>query len=259
MKKLTTKFCLQVIALCFCIPASLNAQKNYISIEGGRYFSGVKKDLNSQMISSGFGDKVFFNLDDFYGLLDILFPFWSFSSSGIYSEQYPQSSAGKDRFWFRYGRELKNGKSVELSYGKLPITHTEGFDVTGSGENPDGNRLKYSAEISEFTAHYIFSDKKKSLGIGAGLAIAFDKITIEANSSIDTKKLIQPGLSGTAYWRFINGKLFFMSLRTDAIIFAPAAIDEIVLTSPKNVQSTFHGTKINKFNGDITVSVGIKF
>ena len=50
-----------------------------------------------------------------------------------------------------------------------------------------------------------------------------------------------------------------MALRGDAMLFAPASIEAVTLTSSNQVKSTFNGTKVNSLIGDITVSVGFKF
>lgn len=257
MKKINAAYRLGAILFCFCLPASLIAQKNYISIESGILFGGSDNKLESQMKSSGFGDKMTYSSD----LLDYYFSdlFAAFGLSTSYSNQYPKISSKGLPVWIRYGRELKNKNIIELSYGKIHCSTVEGFDVTGVGESFDGNILNYTTTLSALTAHYIFSTKNKSAGIGFGPAFLFNTLTREANNVTNNKNIFQVGISGTANWRFINGKVFFMSLRGDAILLAPATIDAITLTSSKGYESTFNSTKVNSFIGDLTVSVGFKF
>ncbi len=258
--KATIRFnSLTAIILCLFLSATLSAQKNYFSIEGGRFYGGSENNIKSQMRASGFGDRVTYNFDELSFLLAFIIPFWDPSTTINITEQYPKSSTGTGKFWVRYGREIKDKRFIELSYGKIHNSSVEGFDVTGDEQEIDGNRLKYTTNIAAFTAHYMFLNKKRSLGAGGGLALAFDKLYSEANNVVDTKHIIQPGLSGSAYWRFINGKVFFMSLRTDAMLFIPANIQTVTLTSPKGRQSIFQSAKVNSFSGDVTVSMGLKF
>ena len=84
----------------------------------------------------------------------------------------------------------------------------EGFDVTSTDNVSNGNPLKYTFGTSALTAHYIFSNKVRSLAIGIGPALAFDAITRETNTIAEKKNTLQPGISSTASWRFVNGKYF---------------------------------------------------
>lgn len=254
MKRNNITLLLSFIFFCFFLPTLLFAQKNYISIEGGRFYGGVESKLNSAMSSTGFGDRISYRLGDIIPFIDIFTDLGSISLN----DQYPKNSHNKGISWIRYGRELKNGKFIELSYGKMKSS-VEGFDVTSTDNVSNGNRLKYTFGISALTAHYIFSNKVRSLAIGIGPALAFDAITREANTIAEKKNTLQPGISSTASWRFVNGKVFFMALRGDAMLFAPASIEAVTLTSSNQVKSTFNGTKVNSLIGDITVSVGFKF
>lgn len=259
MKKNNIAGILPAMLFCLFISSTLYAQKNYVSFEGGYFYGNAEKQLNSQMEASGFGDMVSheaYTGDWFFPLLSILFG--GYSTTTVY-EDYPKSSKGNGNFWVRYGRELKNRKFVELGFGKIHSGAITGFDKFENTETFDGNVLSYKTDVFALTAHYMFSTKEKSAGIGAGPALAFNKITRYANNETDNKTMLQPGLSSTAYWRFINGEVFFMALRTDALFFVPATIDEVTLTSPKGNESTFQGAKVNSFTGDITVSVGLKF
>ena len=258
MKKINTAACLAAILFCFCLPASLIAQKNYISIESGIPFGGPANKIESQMLLSGFGDDI---VHDNSGIISDFFALFGITINTSSTEQYPNITAKGAPVWIRYGRELKNKKTIEISYGNIHNGTVSGFDLTSSAQNNnyDGNHLQYTTELTAITAHYIFSTKNKSAGIGFGPALVFNTLTRDANSATDKKNIFQPGISGTANWRFINGKVFFMSLRGDAILLAPATIDAITLTSSKGYESTFNATKVNSFIGDLTVSVGFKF
>src|SRR5436190_941592 len=81
MKKNDTHSFLVAILFCLFLPALIFGQKkNYISIEGGRFYGGAENDIKSQMVSSGFGDRVTYNLDDLNTLLALIIPFWDASS-----------------------------------------------------------------------------------------------------------------------------------------------------------------------------------
>lgn len=261
MKKNNIVGILPVVLFCLFVSPPSHAQKNYVSFEGGYFYGNAEKQLNSQMESSGFGDMVShetYTGDWFFPLLTILFGSSGGSTTTVY-EDYPKSSKGNGKFWVRYGHELKNKKFLEMSFGKICNSAVTGFDKIENAETYDANILSYTTDVYALTAHYIFSTKKKNAGIGVGPALGFNTITKYANYETDKKKVIQPGLSSTAYWRFINGEVFFMALRTDALFFVPATIDEVTLTSPKGNQSTFQTAKVNSFTGDITLSVGLKF
>ncbi|HRH47605.1 MAG TPA: hypothetical protein PLP23_02565 [Panacibacter sp.] len=255
MKKINAIVSLAATLMCFCLPVSLPAQKNYISIETGFPFGGPAHKIESQMNASGFGDRISYTLSDLSFIFDI-FP--GLGSIQINS-QYPKSSNVGGKFWLRYGHELKNKNYLELSYGKIHSSKVEGFDQAGTDQLFDGNRLNYTNNVSALTAHYIFPGKNNSTGLGIGPALAFNSITREANYVSEKTNHLQPGISGSAYWRFINKKVFFMSLRGDAIMLAPVTIDAITVTSSKGYNSTFNTTKVNSFIGDLTVSAGFKF
>lgn len=256
MKKINAAFRFAALLICFCLPASLIAQKNYISIESGLFFGGPANKIESQMNTSGFNDNINYSFD-LFNLFQGIFGL-GFQSVNL-NDQYPKNKNNGGKYWIRYSREMKNKKIIELSYGKVHKSTVEGFDITKDGDLFEGNRLNYTNDISAITAHYIFPNKKGSAGIGLGPALAFTAITTQANTTIEKKNNLQPGISGAAYWRFINKKVFFMSLRGDAMLLAPATIDAITLTSPNGINSTFNTTKINSFVGDLTVSVGFKF
>ena len=126
MKKINATCRLIAILICFCLPATLMAQKNYISIESGLFFGGPASKLESQMKSSGFSDKVTYSSDLFDYYFSDLFAAFGLSTS--HSNQYPKISSNGLPVWIRYGRELKNKKIIELSYGKIHNSTVEGFD-----------------------------------------------------------------------------------------------------------------------------------
>lgn len=261
MKKISATARLATILICFCLPASLMAQKNYISIESGFAFGGSTHKIQSQMNASGFGDDIVHGSGIIGGLISDFFSAFGINVNTSSIEQYPHITSKEAPLWIRYGRELKNKKIMEISYGNMHNGTISGFDLTSATQNNDydGNHLQYTIDLTAITAHYIFSTKNNSAGIGFGPALVFNALTTKANYSTDKKNIFQPGVSATANWRFINKKVFFMSLRGDAIMLAPATIDAITLTSTKGYNSTFNTTKANSFIGDLTISAGFKF
>ncbi|NNV55362.1 hypothetical protein [Limnovirga soli] len=256
MKKNHINTVLASIIFLFFLPLLVVAQKNYVSIEGGLFLGGPVNQFKSEMTASGFGDRLS------YSLADLSFIFAIFPDLGAtqINTQYPKSTLNPGKYWVRFGHELKNKNYLELSYGKIHSSVVEGFDQLQTSDVFAGNRLNYASNINALTAHYIFSGKNATTGIGIGPALAFNTITREANYFAEKESHLQPGISGTANWRFVNGKVFFMSLRGDVLLFTPVSVNAVTVTSYDGLkQSTFNGTKVNSFIYDMTMSVGFKF
>ncbi len=82
--------------------------KNSISIESGYFFGGPAAKISNQMETDGFGD------DESAGFL-----FYGSLFSGSGTTSYPKKEKRGLRYWLRYERELKNNRSIELSFGNV--------------------------------------------------------------------------------------------------------------------------------------------
>jgi len=240
-----------LLAASLLIQIAATAQKNYISIETGSFFGGPAGKIGTQMTACGFGDLV--NAD--YNLFGA--DLFSTSTS------YPITINSKTKYWLRYGRELTGNSSVEFSMGMIHNSRVSGFSEDPESTSPNifyisGNSLTFENNIYAFSADYIFITKRHDAGIGAGPALALYKLSRFTPDASSTSS-IQPGISTTAFWRFINHKVFFMALRCDAMFFVPHIIDAVSVTDENGYKSTFPSTKVNAFNGDLNVSIGFKF
>lgn len=252
-KKRCTCLCVIVLLVTAMLTNNkLSAQKNYVSIETGGFFGGPANSLANQMTASGFGAQVTTDFNLFN--LDLLF-----GSSTI---SYPMIINTKTKYWLRFGRELKNNRSIEAGIGLIHNSMVSGFSediqTTDANNFLTGNGLTFENRVHAFTFNYIFNTKKHNAGIGAGPAIAFYKLTRSWGIS-GSSSFIQPGISTTAFWRFINGKIFFMALRADALLLVPHKIAGISVINDFGYKSTFPATAANTLNGDVTISIGFKF
>ncbi|HTE01169.1 MAG TPA: hypothetical protein VK668_17910 [Mucilaginibacter sp.] len=213
------------------------AQKNYISVETGAFFGGPAGSISSQMENSGFG-------------------------MHAYGRDFPYTNLTKVKYWFRYGRELPQNKSIEINYGMVHQSVVDGFASQPDGPNTfSGNGLLLDNKVTVFSGNYIFNSAKHNAGFGGGPALSFYKLGIEKiiyPIESDSKNYLHPGISGTAFWRFINGKIFFMVARFDAMFFLPAKIDAIDVIND-GFHSYFPATNVNSFVGDFTIAAGFKF
>ncbi|CAN5791985.1 hypothetical protein BH10BAC2_BH10BAC2_47340 [soil metagenome] len=235
-----------ILVSLLLIQSAAFTQKNYISIEAGSFYGGPSTNIANSFKQYGFGDTK-------YWLVDLFF----FSFSG--ESKYPQTSGGNLAWRIRYVRELKNNHTIEVNFGQIHNSEVDGFDIAGTGNR----HINFNNKVSLLSSSYMLNNKKHSLGIGAGPALAFYKLDISGYTE-DTNKdtysmnnsYLQPGITVAAYWRFINKKIFFMDLRSDLTFLAPAKTNEI---SNNEGAVIFPSIKVNHSFFDVTMGAGIKF
>lgn len=228
------------------IHTKATAQKNYISIEAGSFYGGPSNKIANSFKQQGFGDTK-------YWLVDLFF----FSFSG--KNEYPQISESNLGCRIRYGRELKYNHTIEVNFGQIHNSEIDGFDISGT----ENRYINFNNKVSLLSSAYMLNNKKHSAGIGAGPAFAFYKLGMSGYTE-DTDKdtysmnhnYLQPGITAAAFWRFINGKIFFMDLRSDFTMLAPAKTNEM---SNKDGNLIFPSIKVNRSFFNVTIGAGIKF
>ncbi len=170
---------------------------------------------------------------------------------------YPKKEKRGLRYWLRYERELKNNRSIELSFGNVNNSRVFGNN-SRTRTSPNYQNILYA-----FKANYLFYTAKRDAAVGGGPAIVYYKLQpAEYNpyipsGNIESKSYILPGLSVTALWKFVNTKKGFMSIRTDESFTTSATINKFTATGRGTTE--FKGTKAGSFVGSVTVGVGINF
>ncbi len=236
-----------ILAALISIQPGYSQTKNYLSIETGATFSGMSNRLSDNMKTNHFGARVENN-----------FFFIFFFLPG--STQYPLTENRNSNYKVRYGHDLSDKVSVEAGYG-----HTCGTTVKGaSSNNTDVNLLYITSELSTAYAAYMWKNKKSNAAIGIGPAVSICKVTQESPTTgtvLSQKNYLLPGVIFTGYWNFINKKVWFMGLRSDMTITAPAKTATVSITNPhdNSFVSVSKGTGIGAVTNTFSVSAGIKF
>ncbi|QEC69522.1 hypothetical protein FRZ67_20265 [Panacibacter ginsenosidivorans] len=253
MKKIFNSRTIIACILLILASSKVNAQKNYASIETGYFFGGPSKQIANEFKKNGFGDLSIFNLE-FYGIV---------IDSKTY---YPMISSGSNiKGRIRYGRELTKNTTLEINVSLLHKGEVKGYDNANIEED---HYINFSSRVTALSATYILNNTKKNSGIGIGPVMALYKLDITqrsssndiynytSNTSSISHTHIQPGLTVTGLWRFVNKPVYFMDLRSDFIMFSPVKASAV---SGKETNFDFPSVKINNFYSSITVSAGIKF
>ena len=221
-------------------------KKNYFSVEYGAYFGNANTTIESNMTSSGFGDK---QVADFFGLFTI-------------NTNYPRKEASKSSYRIRAGHQLNNKIAIEAGFGLSYNGAVSGFDDRTSGGG-GGNYLTLASNINTLYIAFVKTDEQKVAGVGIGPAFSFYKLKTDMNNGNITqnKNYFLPGAMVTGFWNFIHRPSWYMGMRTDFSFTAPAKISEIKVTNPGNtsIVSTFKATKAGSFNGCVTLTAGLRF
>lgn len=223
--------------------SSLHAQnKNYLSIDGGLSFSGMSNKLSDNMKANGFGS-------DISGSFIFFFYF---------STQYPIKSVQNLNYKIRYGYNINERTAIEAGYGLSYRTLVSGAD----GTDAEANYLDIKLRSTTAYAAFMLRNKKGNLAIGMGPAVAICNIQQSSSGGmLSDKNYVLPGGILTGYWHFINHKSWFMGMRSDMTITAPAKTETVTVTNPvdKNFVSVSKGSSVGAVMNSFSIAVGIKF
>jgi len=231
------------VLLFFCLLACKAQKKNYIAFEDGSYFGNTNSNIASNMTASGFADK---SVVDFFGL--------------VFTTQYPVKRNDKSSYRIRAGHYLDAKTAIEAGFGLAYHGEVQGYDE----RYPSGsNYLTLTSHIHTFYIAWIKTDERRIGGGGAGPSFSLYKLTADANhgNAESAKSYFLPGIMVTGFWNFVHRPSWFLGLRTDLSVTAPAKINEIKVTSPYDASSvsTFKTVKAGSFNGCINLGGGFRF
>jgi hypothetical protein len=246
-RSIMKKFMLFIFFSIVSVQLNYAQTKNYLSIEYGPTFSGMSDKLSKNMKDNHFGARIDY---------DVFFFFFFFSGS----TQFPKHDTRNENYKIRYGHNLKERVSVEAGFGHTYNTIVRGASVSGQ----DVNYLNISSDMSTAYAAYLWKNKKDNAAIGIGPAVSICKITQEDPTSgtvLSKKNYLLPGVIVTGYWNIINKKIWFMGLRSDMSITAPARTETVTITNPHDTHfvSVSKGTTIGAVTNTFSLSAGIKF
>lgn len=225
-------------AVCFLCAAQ---NKNYISIEGGAYFGNTNSNIESGMVSSGFGDK---ESSSFFGLFNL-------------DTEYPRKKTDKTSYRIKYGHYLNNKTAIEAGFGLSYYGTVDGFDNRDFAQS---NYLTLTSNINTLYIAWVKTDSLGKAGFGIGPALSFYKLTTDINrgTTKQTNNYLLPGAMITGFWHFLAHPFWFLGMGTELSFTAPAKIDAITITTPTS-ESTFKSTKAGSFTGNISITAGFRF
>ena len=216
-------------------------KKNYISLESGAYFGNANSNLETGMVSSGFGDK---ESVSFLGLFTI-------------DTEYPRKKAGKTSYRIKYGHYLNKKTAIEAGFGLSYNGTVDGFDYRDYAQS---NYLTLSSNINTLYIAWVKTDSPGKAGFGIGPALSFYKLSADLNrgTAKQTKNYLLPGVMIKGFWHFIARPSWFLGTGTELTGTAPAKIDAITITTPSS-ESKFKSAKAGSFNGNISITAGFRF
>jgi hypothetical protein len=241
------KIILLKLAIIVSISSNYAQTKNYLSVENGISLSGMSNRLSNNMKENHLNAKVVY---------DAFFFFFFFSGS----TQYPIKDTRDINYKVRYGYDLKESISIEAGFGHTYSTTVRGAAVISQ----EVNYLNINTDLSTVYAAYMWKNKNRNAAIGIGPVVSICKIKQEDPTTgimLSKKNYLLPGVIFTGYWNFINKKVWFMGLRSDMSITAPAKTATVTITNPhdNSFVSVSKGTNIGAVVNTFSISAGIKF
>lgn len=236
-------------AIVSCTMLCQAQKKHYFSIEQGLTFTGTGSHMKDYMVANNFDATIDFDWGSIFGS----------PGSVVSSTKYPIQEKKITNYRIRYSYQRNKKTAIEAGIGHLYETLVTGIN----GNNNSFNRLEITMNISNFYVAYLVKNKTESLAIGIGPTVSFCKIGQQApygNNRLQHETQLLPGATFTAYWHFIHQKNWFMGLRTDMAITAPAKIESSTInnsTAPGLVSSTQAG-KAGTMMNTISFTAGIK-
>ena len=216
-------------------------KKNYISLESGAYFGNANSNLETGMVSSGFGDK---ESVSFLGLFTI-------------DTEYPRKKAGKTSYRIKYGHYLNNKTAIEAGFGLSYYGTVDGYDYKDFAQS---NYLTLTSTINTLYIAWVKTDSPGKAGYGIGPALSLYKLSADMNrgTTNQTKNYLLPGVMLKGFWHFIARPSWFVGMGTELTGTVPAKIDAITITTPSSV-SKYKSAKASSFNGNTFITAGFKF
>ncbi len=223
---------------CFICTAQ---KKNYIGVESGAYFGNANSNIESGMVSSGFGDK---QIASFFGLFTI-------------DTEYPRKKAGKTSYRVKYGHYVNKKTAIEAGFGLSYHGTVEGYDEKNFAQS---NYLTLTSTINTLYIAWVKTDSLGKAGFGIGPALSFYKLAADINQGTtkQTTNYLLPGVMIKGFWHFLAYPSWFLGIGTELSVTSAAKIDAIKITTPTS-ESTFKSTKAGSFNGNISITAGFRF
>ncbi len=227
-----------LVLLITAIVFTASAQnKNYLSIEAGGGFGNANANIFSAMQSSGFADKDY---------IDFFIFGWE--------TQFPKKVNDGASFRLRGGHFFKKNSGAEIAYGKTFSGTVKGYDA---GTN---TYLFYTSDINILYAGMIFSDSVHRAGISFGPALSFYRLTRFVNRTEDQKNTSAlPGGLVSAWFNFLNKKIWYWGVRTDLMLSSPVKIQSVSFSDPSGSTAKFKETKAGSVAGSIDFVLGFRF
>ncbi len=227
-----------LLIACFICTAQ---KKNYIGVESGAYFGNANSNIESGMVSSGFGDK---ETASFFGLFTI-------------DTEYPRKRAGKTSYRVKYGHYINNKTVIEAGFGLSYYGTVDGYDDKDFAQS---NYLTLTSNINTLYIAWVNTDSLGKAGFGIGPSLFFYKLSADINrgTTKQTENYLLPGVLITGFWHFIARPSWFVGMGAELSFTTPAKIDTIKITTPTS-ESTFKSTKAGSFNGNISIKAGFRF
>lgn len=215
--------------------------KNYLSIEAGMSLSGMTKKISDNMRTCGLGSDITW----FFILMPI-------------TDHYPKISTQSYNYRARFGHHINERTAIEAG-GGVSYQAT----ITGAAANGENaNYLNIDVKFSTAYAAYMINNKKGNLAIGLGPTVTFCNIKQSSSSGeLSNKNYVLPGAIITGNWHFINQKHWFMELRSDLTITAPAKTESVTIINgvDKNFVTYSKSTSFGAAMCSFSMGAGIKF